>query len=576
MPKRTSKSRGRHPPEEPTPDRSRASSPESSPRRSWRPDQPGSKRGKKRRRSRGSPSPQRPSSPAGTARPGRVNSATPPRPSTSPPGRRRARSTSPPASPGRSQQGTPRLQRVRAVSSPPGPRTAAAAAAGRAPSPLPSLLIPRGGATGGRLQLSLESTLSATSPECHPPIRSLVIPAAQPARRALTPEPPRTPPRCESPGIPRTPGYSSDERPPRRLDFTRTLPVELDVTAQSGDTPWDLLSQAESVRSPPPVGFPADALQDVPLSWYTVVDTVFQSGLVDRLALPESPQPVRSVIGGPPPAKRRRTALPPSPLAAASLSSAMRSCWGGDWPTHLQHQPPPPNAFLHPTPAIWVPDFKTRFHAGPGFDLKPARLSAREKEWAGSSQPSVDYSWLNEIEMMARAQLSSISALEWLLGILFDSTGKASPAQLQTLRDFAVRELTHTANFGGAVIAASKLARRKAVLDRLTLSSTTRNWLQLQPVGLDSSQGLFGPASAAVPDLLRQQQPPARPTAARQHSARQAPRPGPSYDRRGPANRERAGPSATYTPAAARETAEAASRPRQSRGSSSKGPRRRS
>ena len=614
MPKR----RAKLPPREDSPPKE--SSPDRSPRRPWRPDR--SKSATKRRQGTSSPARRHSASPARHEGPFRARSSSPPRElspaerprraTSSPPGSPRQVISPPPVSPGtppsarRASKSS--TKRRRAASSPPGspprgispgdrrsplppiqrgsrlvtdpapspgvlpfPGTVSAPKPGGSrvrPSPLPSILHGQ----GGRLELT-QSTLTATSPDCHrPAIPRLGLPFAMPGQDSAVP--PRTPPRLASPGIPRTPGYSSDERPPRaRLDCTSQPPVDIDLSVPS-EAPWDRMSPVSSTRSPTGRG-PEDPSQEPPLTWYTIVDTVYASGMVSQQALPASPPPVQSVLGGPPPAKRRRTALPPSPLAAAALDSAMRSCWGGSWPSHLQHQPPPPNAALHPTPSGWVPDFKVRYHAGPGFDLKPARLSAREKEWAGSHQPSVEYSWLNEIDMMARAQLSSVSALEWLLGVLFDSHSRASPAQLQSLREFVSRELTHTANFSGAVIAASTLARRRAILDRLTaLPRTTRNWLQLQPVALDTSQGLFGPASAAVPEILRQQPHPARAA----HSQRSAPRASTSYRRpveqRAPPSRP--GPSATYTPSAAREQSAPEPRPRQSRGPSSKGPKRRS
>ena len=187
--------------------------------------------------------------------------------------------------------------------------------------------------------------------------------------------------------------------------------------------------------------------------------------------------------------------------------------------------------------------------------MKPNRLSAREREWAGSKQPPVDFAWMTDVDTMARAQLSSLSALEWILGVLFDSVDRASPAQLSALKEFAVRELHQSINFGGALLASSTLARRKAILDGLSsvLPQNTRNWLQLQPVGLQSSQGLFGTASAQVPEIIRQLPPPPRPAAPpRRFQPRPAPRERerPRAPYRPPVNR-RGRPSATYTPAAA-------------------------
>ena len=575
--KRSTSRRGKRPSETPC---AGPSSPDS-PRRSWRsertghsPSWPTEKRRTPPRRSRA------PSRRRGASR----SPSRPRQTSRSPSGRREWTPTSPElASRRRSASPVP----VPAQSPPPPSREDCSLDVGPSRrqvlmSPPPSVSFVPGHNKRGRLEIT-QSTLTASSPECHdrrPRVKSLVIPAAPlvSLQRAVSPAPLRTPPRAQSPGIPRTPGYSSEERPPRaQLDFTRTNPVDVEVapTSESG-APWDQLSQASSRSHSPQPGMQPDVPpQESPLSWFTIVDTVYQSGMVDKDTLSDSPPPVRSVIGGPPPPKRRRMALPPSPLTVACFDQAMRSCWGGRWSTHLQHQPPPANAALHPSPAAWVPDFKTRFHAGPGLDLKPARLSAREKEWAGTQQPPVEHSWMSDVDLMARAQLSSVSALEWLLGIVFDSHSHASPQQLLALRDFAARELAHVANFGGAIVAASTLARRKAILDKITtLPANTKNWLQLQPVGPTSAHGLFGPASASVPELIRQQPPPARAPPARRPPARN---PAPRYTPQPQAARapSRPAPSATYTPASARDSANAEPKPRQSRGTSNKASKRR-
>ena len=253
--------------------------------------------------------------------------------------------------------------------------------------------------------------------------------------------------------------------------------------------------------------------------------------------------------------EKRKTSLPPSPLVAASLPAAMQSCWGGAWSSSAQHQPPPPNAALHPSPAAWVPEFKARYHAGPGLDLRPARLSAREREWAGPALPPVEHAWLSDVDTLARAQLASLSNLEWLFGVFLDSSPRASPADLEAIRGFIARELQLAINFGGAQVATATLGRRKAVLDSLQhkLSQTTRNWLQLQPVELRTHQGLFGPASAQVPEILRQQPLPRDPQPTRRRAARAPARRGPSRDssaQSAPPPQARR-PAATYTPTAA-------------------------
>lgn len=343
----------------------------------------------------------------------------------------------------------------------------------------------------------------------------------------------------------------------------------MNVSRSENERPWDQFSDTQDLDS-------TAAERDAPLTWPHIVQVIYDSGLIDPATLPVSPEPVRSVIGGPVAAEKRRVSLPPSPLTRASLPTAMRSCWGGTWPTSASHQPPPPNAALHPAPATWVPDFRARFHAGPGLDLKPNKLSAREKEWAGTAQPPVDHSWLVDLETMARAQLSSLSNLEWLFGVFMDSQPRATQPELDAIRGFAVRELQNAVFFGGAQIAATTIARRQAILDKLqgTLSQTTRNWLQLQPVELRSHQGLFGPASASVPDIMRQQpvrEPPPRRPAAPRPPARKEPAREPADPPRSEFRAPRR-PAATYTPAAAAGKRKESSAPgRRGRGTSSRG-----
>ena len=421
---------------------------------------------------------------------------------------------------------------------------------------------------------SSESTLTAPSPahrsrRTRSPSPEVVVMGPPPARdprakgaipkRPRPPEtlpPARTPPRREPEPLqlPRTPGFYSSPEDDPGLDITRyhrAQTLETDSVADE-DSQWDQYSTS-TVPAASLNQLPSD---ETPLSWLHVVDLVYQSGFIDNSTLPPSPEPVRSVIGGPQAAPKRKQALPPSPLVAASLPSAMKSCWGGTCSSHAQHQPPPPNAALHPVPASWVPEFKFRHHAGPGLDLRPARLSAREKEWAGTAQPPVGHAWLVDVESLARAQLTTLSNLEWLFAIFLDSSPRASPLELETLRGFIVRELQLAANFGGAQIATATLGRRQAILDSLQhrLHQTTRNWLQLQPVELKTTQGLFGPASALVPDIMRQQP---VPRATNQNNRRRAARP---QRRREPARENPApqapppparAPAATYTPTAA-------------------------
>ena len=373
-----------------------------------------------------------------------------------------------------------------------------------------------------RIPVSSSSTWTAPSPKTAEtrPASPEVSARATPARPLLqlqprtpvpvlpAPPPPvlRTPPRRavdESDfELPRTPGnYSSPE-----LDLTRHIRLPIaDYESTEEDTQWDQFSSVTVAQSVPPV--PQVPAPEAPLTWMDLVELVYSSGLIDPSAIPQTPAPVQSLIGGPQAPEKRKSALPPSPLAAACLPAAMRACWGGDWPSYAQHQPPPPNAALHPGPASWVPEFKAKYHAAPGLDLRPARPSAREREWAGTAQPPVAHTWLMDIETMARAQLAALSNLEWLFGVFLDSRRRASPRELDAVRGYIARELQHAMNFGGAQIAASTLGRRQAILDslQLQLNQTTRNWLQLQLVELRTHQGLFRPDSTQVPEIMHQQ-----------------------------------------------------------------------
>ena len=442
----------------------------------------------------------------------------------------------------------------------------------RSPSPQPST------STGirhlpPRFLGSSESTITAPSPSRQDgrdlsPSPEVIIMGPPPSRRAKSPEvpprrprgpaqappPPRTPPRLvpEILQLPRTPGHFSSPESDPGLDLTRmprTQHVDIDSQAED-DSQWDKFSSVPEAPAPLP-----QPPQETLFSWGHVVELVYNSGMVDVSALPPSPEPVRSVIGEPQAVTKKKLALPPSPLVAASLPAAMRSCWGGTWSSHAQHQPPPPNAALHPGPATWVPGFKPKFHAAPGLDLRPARPSAREREWAGSSQPPVEHSWLVDIDTVARAQLATLSNLEWLFGIYLDSQPRASQADLDVVRGFIVRELHLAINFSGAQVAAATLARRKAILDSLQhqLSQTTRNWLQLQPVELRTDQGLFGPASALVPEIIRQQPVPRPSQQPRRRAARFPRRREPAREPQAPQAQSQAqrAPAATFTPTAA-------------------------
>ena len=213
---------------------------------------------------------------------------------------------------------------------------------------------------------SSESTLTAPSPlrDRHPRSQSpeVVVMGPPPTRRTQPPAPapqrpclpdpgllPQTPPRHapETLVLPRTPGYLSSPEDERRLDLTRRpRPLHADndsFTEEDGQ--WDRFSVSTEPAPPAPPQLP-----ETPLSWVHIVDLVYKSGLIDSSALPSSPEPVRSVIGGPQTTSKTKVALPPSPLAAASLPSAMKSCWGGTWSSHAQHQPPPPKCCPSPGP----------------------------------------------------------------------------------------------------------------------------------------------------------------------------------------------------------------------------------
>ena len=218
-----------------------------------------------------------------------------------------------------------------------------------------------------------------------------------------------------------------------------------------------------------------------------------------------------------------------------------------------------------------MPEFRAKYHAGPGIDLRPARLSAREREWAGTAQPPVEHSWLSDIDSLARAQLSALSNLEWLFGVYMDSSPRASAAELDALKGFIVKELHLAINFSGAQIAASTIGRRRAILSNLhqQLSLTTRNWLQLQPVELLTNQGLFGSASALVPEIMRQQPVPRSQQNNRRRANRGPTRRDPPRASSAPATQapQARRPAATYTPSAAAEVAPPpAPQPARSRG----------
>ena len=217
------------------------------------------------------------------------------------------------------------------------------------------------------------------------------------------------------------------------------------------------------------------------------------------------PRPQLSMVGEPSQAPPRRHALPPAPMAVDALERSMHACWGGPWASSSTHGPPPATASTHPPVHRWVPDFRPQYHAAPGMDLRPARLTSCEKAWAGSSLPPVEHGWMTDVEALARAQLACFSSADWLLGLLFGASS-AAPAQQAQLKRLALREISLATQFGAALVAASTLARRKAILDQAAVDvmPSTRDWLLLQPVTLTSHQGLFGPVSALVPDIQRQ------------------------------------------------------------------------
>ena len=234
------------------------------------------------------------------------------------------------------------------------------------------------------------------------------------------------------------------------------------------------------------------------------------------------------MIGEPAAPADRPRGLPPAPVVIGAFQAAMEVCWGGSWTNPTYPGPPPAQANTHPGAHAWVREFRPRFHVAPGIDLRPARLSSAEKSWAGTAWPPVEHSWMADVEALGRALVSCMSAADWLLALHHSSTS-ASEEQREVLRRMALQELRQATALGASVVTAATLARRHAVLGRLSaqMLPSTRDWLLLQPVTPESSQGLFGQASAIVPDLLRQQQAVLRPVRqqARSRPARQVSEP---------------------------------------------------
>ena len=207
-----------------------------------------------------------------------------------------------------------------------------ASSSARDPSP-PATASQTSGRDRASRRPDSESTLTASSPHQQrrtppeqPPPRVTVTPRRRP-------QPPRDEPR--TPGViyvpqilelPRTPGHFSSPDNSPGLDLTRAPRRQLPPPSPGdSDRPWDQFSAV----SEGPTASEHQEQPETPLTWTHVVDLIYRSGMVDPSTVPTSPEPVRSVIGGPLPVEKRRVALPPSPLTTACLSSAMKSCWGG-------------------------------------------------------------------------------------------------------------------------------------------------------------------------------------------------------------------------------------------------------
>lgn len=382
----------------------------------------------------------------------------------------------------------------------------------------------------------------------------LFLPATpSPTREILQPDTPREPiPLLNLPfNQPTQPNQGPRFQPfpkPAQLDIGQFIQQNVQVPGSPQSVrsaAWDQYTDDEVAS----VASASSAKSATPtVNWQYIVKFVYDRGLA---APPQSAQASRcqvSALGESLGFEKKPRSLPPAPLITSCLQQSMQYCWGGPWETP-NIQPAPAAAMVHPQAHRWVPDFRPAYHASPDLELRPARLSVNEREWAGSSLPPVDHSWLTDLEALCRAQLSCLSAMDWLMGIYFGSTS-ATQEQREVVRRYALHELQQSAAFGTSMLTATTLARRKSVVDRIgsRLPQSARDWLVMQPVSLRSSQGLFGPASASVPELLRQQQQQQQ----YQNWAR------PHHNMQRPHQQRRwSAPTATYTPSAAPQPATA-------------------
>ena len=177
---------------------------------------------------------------------------------------------------------------------------------------------------------SSESTLTAPSPgpqyrRPRSPSPEVIMMGPPPPRRGRSPEappkrqrgapqapPPRTPPRLvnEPLQLPRTPGHFSSPESDPGLDLTRVPRAQYVETDVDDNSQWDQFSTTTEAPAP----LPQQPIEDkTPFSWAHVVDLVYRSGMVDTTALPPSPEPVKSVIGGPQAPTKKKLALPHPP-----------------------------------------------------------------------------------------------------------------------------------------------------------------------------------------------------------------------------------------------------------------------
>lgn len=294
------------------------------------------------------------------------------------------------------------------------------------------------------------------------------------------------------------------------LDFEEWLGRQESVPTMEQDkvVPWDQYSRASSPESAPASLAAPRSQETTPLSmWQLILRYAWSTEYAN---IPDQAPPSRpqlSLLGESDAQPQRHHALPPAPVAVDAMANAMHVCWGGPWEDPVTHAPPPAAATVHPQAPAWVTEFKPRWHAAPGLDLRPARMTSGEKSWAGTQLPPVEHAWVTDLEALSRAQMSCLSAADWLFAIYFGSA-HLPPDQRDIIKGFAFRELKLATQLSASMVTGATMARRKAILDRIAkqMLPSSRDWLLLQPVSLQSSGGLFGQASSQVPDILRQHQ----------------------------------------------------------------------